>query len=51
MRRAEWNVNLLLFVAQGIQVLLVSLVIGVLCGLRVVDRSRETLLQWTTVGN
>ena len=50
-RRAEWNVNLLLFVAQGIQVLLVSLVIttfyvvfGLLTG------REETLLQWTTVG-
>lgn len=51
MRRAEWNVNLLLFVAQGIQVLLVSLVITtfyVVFGLLTVRE--ETLLQWTTVG-
>ena len=51
MRRAEWNVNLLLFVAQGIQVLLVSLVITafyVVFGLLIVRE--ETLLQWTTVG-
>ena len=50
-RRAEWNVNLLLFVAQGIQVLLVSLVITtfyVVFGLLTVRE--ETLLQWTTVG-
>ena len=50
MRRAEWNVNLLLFVAQGIQVLLVSLVITtfyVVFGLLTVRE--ETLLQWTTV--
>ncbi|HBU04934.1 MAG TPA: hypothetical protein DEA70_10675 [Acidimicrobiaceae bacterium] len=50
-RRAEWNVNLLLFVAQGIQVLLVSLVITtfyVIFGLLTVRE--ETLLQWTTVG-
>jgi len=50
-RRAEWNVNLLLFVAQGIQVLLVSLVIMafyVVFGLLTVRE--ETLLQWTTVG-
>lgn len=50
-RRAEWNVNLLLFVAQGIQVLLVSLVITafyVVFGLLIVRE--ETLLQWTTVG-
>ena len=50
-RRAEWNVNLLLFVAQGIQVLLVSLVITtfyVVFGLLTVRK--ETLLQWTTVG-
>ncbi len=49
-RRAEWNVNLLLFVAQGIQVLLVSLVITtfyVIFGLLTVRE--ETLLQWTTV--
>ena len=51
LRRAEWNVNLLLFVAQGIQVLLVSLVITtfyVVFGLLTVRE--ETLLQWTTVG-
>lgn len=51
LRRAEWNVNLLLFVAQGIQVLLVSLVITtfyVVFGLLTVRK--ETLLQWTTVG-
>ena len=51
MRRAEWNGNLLLFVAQGIQVLLVSLVITtfyVVFGLLTVRE--ETLLQWTTVG-
>jgi len=50
-RRAEWIVNLLLFVAQGIQVLLVSLVITafyVVFGLLTVRE--ETLLQWTTVG-
>ena len=50
-RRAEWNVNLLLFVAPGIQVLLVSLVITtfyVVFGLLTVRE--ETLLQWTTVG-
>lgn len=50
-RRAEWNVNLLLFVAQGIQVLLVSLVITffyVVFGLLTVREA--TLLQWTTVG-
>ncbi|MEC8069050.1 MAG: hypothetical protein VX143_05160 [Actinomycetota bacterium] len=50
-RRAEWNVNLLLFVAQGTQVLLVSLVITtfyVVFGLLTVRE--ETLLQWTTVG-
>ena len=50
-RRAAWNVNLLLFVAQGIQVLLVSLVITtfyVVFGLLTVRE--ETLLQWTTVG-
>ena len=49
-RRAEWNVNLLLFVAQGIQVLLVSLVITafyVVFGLLTVREA--TLLQWTTV--
>ena len=50
-RRAEWNVNLLLFVAQGIQILLVSLVITlfyVVFGLLTVRE--DTLTQWTTVG-
>jgi len=50
-RRAEWNVNLLLFVAQGIQILLVSLVISlfyVVFGLLTVRE--ETIEQWTTVG-
>ena len=50
-RRAEWNVNLLLFVAQGIQILLVSLVITlfyVVFGLLTVRE--DTLKQWTTVG-
>ncbi len=50
-RRAEWNVNLLLFVAQSIQILLVSLVISffyVVFGLLTVRE--ETLKQWTTVG-
>ena len=49
-RRAEWNVNLLLFVAQGIQILLVSLVITlfyVVFGLLTVRE--DTLKQWTTV--
>jgi hypothetical protein len=49
-RRAEWNVNLLLFVAQGIQILLVSLVITlfyVIFGLLTVRE--DTLTQWTTV--
>ena len=49
-RRAEWNVNLLLFVAQGIQILLVSLVITafyVVFGLLTVRE--DTLRQWTTV--
>ncbi|MEM9466608.1 MAG: hypothetical protein AAGA90_14645 [Actinomycetota bacterium] len=49
-RRAEWNVNLLLFVAQGIQILLVSLVISgfyVVFGLLAVRE--DTLRQWTTV--
>ncbi|MEM7341158.1 MAG: hypothetical protein AAF467_21060 [Actinomycetota bacterium] len=48
-RRAELNVNLLLFVAQGIQVLLVSLVITVfyiVFGLLTVREA--TLTQWTT---
>lgn len=50
-RWAEWNVTLLLFVAQGIQILLVSLVITlfyVVFGLLTVRET--TLLQWTTVG-
>ncbi|MEM9202845.1 MAG: hypothetical protein AAGC53_14360 [Actinomycetota bacterium] len=49
-RRAEWNVNLLLFVAQSIQILLVSLVITlfyVVFGLLTVRD--DTLTQWTTV--
>ncbi len=50
-RRAEWNVALLLFVAQAIQILLVALVITafyLLFGLLTVRE--ETLLQWTTAG-
>lgn len=49
-RRAEWNVNLLLFVAQSIQILLVSFVITffyVVFGLLTVRE--DTLRQWTTV--
>ena len=49
-RRAEWNVNLLLFVAQSIQILLVSLVITlfyVVFGLLTVRE--DTMRQWTTV--
>jgi hypothetical protein len=48
-RRAEWNVALLLFVSQAIQILLVSLVITafyLLFGLLTVRET--TLLQWTT---
>lgn len=50
-RRAEWNVALLLFVSQAIQILLVSLVITafyLLFGLLTVRA--DTLLQWTTAG-
>ena len=50
-RRAEWNVALLLFVSQAIQILLVSLVITafyLLFGLLTVRET--TLLQWTTAG-
>lgn len=50
-RRAEWNVALLLFVSQAIQILLVSLVITafyLLFGLLTVRE--RTLLQWTTAG-
>lgn len=49
-RGAEWNVNLLLFVAQGIQIFLVALVITifyVVFGLLTVRA--DTLMQWTTV--
>lgn len=48
-RRAEMNVSLLLFVAQGIQILLVSLVVTffyVVFGLLTVRE--DTLRQWTT---
>jgi hypothetical protein len=48
-RWAEWNVTLLLFVSQAIQILLVAIVITVfylLFGLLTVRE--ETLLQWTT---
>lgn len=48
-RRAEMNVSLLLFVAQGIQILLVSLVVTgfyVIFGLLTVREA--TLRQWTT---
>lgn len=48
-RRAEWNVALLLFVAQAIQILLVAVVITafyLLFGLFTVRE--ETLLQWMT---
>jgi len=48
-RRAEMNVSLLLFVAQGIQILLVSLVVTafyVMFGLLTVRE--DTLRQWTT---
>lgn len=48
-RRAEWNVTLLLFVAQAIQILLVALVITafyLVFGLFTVRA--DTLLQWTT---
>jgi len=48
-RRAEYNVGLLLFASQAIQILLVALVITafyVLFGLLTVRE--ETLLQWTT---
>jgi hypothetical protein len=48
-RRAEWNVALLLFVSQAIQILLVALVITafyLLFGLLTVRET--TLLQWTT---
>ena len=48
-RRAEWNVALLLFVAQAIQILLVAAVITafyLVFGLLTVRE--ETLLQWTT---
>ena len=48
-RWAEWNVTLLLFVSQAIQILLVAVVITVfylLFGLLTVRE--ETLLQWTT---
>ena len=47
-RRAEWNVALLLFVSQAIQILLVALVITafyLLFGLLTVRE--DTLLQWT----
>ena len=47
-RRAEWNVALLLFVSQAIQILLVAVVITafyLLFGLLTVRE--ETLLQWT----
>ncbi len=49
-RRAEWNVALLLFVSQAIQILLVALVITgfyLLFGLLTVRE--DTLLQWTTL--
>jgi hypothetical protein len=49
-RRAEWNLGLLLFVAQAIQILLVAVVITgfyLLFGLLTVRE--DTLLQWTTV--
>jgi len=48
-RRSEWNVMLLLFVAQAIQILLVALVITafyLVFGLLTVRG--DTLLQWTT---
>jgi hypothetical protein len=48
-RRAEWNVALLLFVSQAIQILLVAVVITafyLLFGLLTVRET--TLLQWTT---
>ena len=48
-RRAEWNVALLLFTSQAIQILLVAVVITafyLLFGLLTVRE--ETLLQWTT---
>lgn len=49
-RRAEWNVALLLFVSQAIQILLVALVITafyLVFGLLTVRQ--DTLLQWTTL--
>ena len=49
-RRAEWNVALLLFVSQAIQILLVALVITafyLIFGLLTVRA--DTLLQWTTL--
>lgn len=49
-RRAEWNVALLLFVSQAIQILLVALVITafyLIFGLLTVRQ--DTLLQWTTL--
>lgn len=48
-RRAQWNVTLLLFVAQAIQILLVALVITAFYLLFGLFTVRETtLLQWTT---
>ncbi len=48
-RKAEWNVGLLLFVAQAIQIALVALVITVFYIVFGLITVRETtLLQWTT---
>lgn len=48
-RRAQWNVALLLFVSQAIQILLVALVITAFYLLFGLPTVRETtLLQWTT---
>ncbi len=50
-RQAEWNVGLLLFVTQAIQIVLVALVIAFFYMLFGLVTVRETtLLQWTTAG-